>query len=117
MRVKRGVKARRRRKNILKQAKGYYQSRSKTFRIAKETVERGMAYAYAHRKLKKRDFRRLWITRINAAVREYGISYSRFINMLNKAEIIMDRKVLAHLAMEDPNAFKKVVETVQAAAK
>jgi len=117
MRVKRGVKARRRRKNILKQAKGNYQSRSKTYRIAKETVERGMAYAYAHRKLKKRDFRRLWITRINAAVREYGISYSRFINMLNKAEIMMDRKVLAHLAMEDPNAFKKVVETAQAVAK
>lgn len=117
MRVKRGVKARRRRKNILKQAKGNYQSRSKTFRIAKETVERGMAYAYAHRKLKKRDFRRLWITRINAAVREYGISYSRFINMLNKAEVVMDRKILAHLAMEDPGAFKKVVETVQAVAK
>ena len=117
MRVKRGVKARRRRKNILKQAKGNYQSRSKTYRIAKETVERGMAYAYADRKLKKRDFRRLWITRINAAVREYGISYSRFINMLNKAEIMMDRKVLAHLAMEDPNAFKKVVETAQAVAK
>ncbi len=117
MRVKRGVKARRRRKNILKQARGNYQSRSRTFRAAKETVERGMAYAYAHRKMKKREFRRLWIARINAAVREYGLSYSRFIHLLNKSGIEMDRKVLAHLAMEDPKAFKTIVETAQAAAQ
>ena len=115
MRVKRGFKARRRRKAIMKAARGNYMSRSKTYRVAKETVERGWAYAYAHRKLKKREFRKLWITRINAAVRERGLSYSVFINLLNKADIKIDRKVLAHLAVEDPKAFDKIVEEAKAA--
>lgn len=115
MRVKRGFKARRRRKKILKAAKGNYQSRSRTFRVAKETVERGWAYKYVHRKLKKREFRRLWITRINAAVRQHGLKYSSFINMLGKADIKLDRKMLAHIAMEDPKAFEKIVEVAKAA--
>jgi len=114
MRVKRGFKARRRRKKILEAAKGNYQSRSKTFRIAKETVERGWAYAYAHRKLKKREFRKLWITRINAAVRENGLTYSAFVNMLKKADIRLDRKILAHVAMEDPATFNAIVEEAKA---
>lgn len=115
MRVKRGFKAKRRRKEILKAAKGNYMSRSKTYRVAKETVERGWAYSYAHRKLKKRDFRKLWITRINAAVRERGLNYSTFIDMLNKAGIDIDRKVLAHLAVEDPKAFDRVIEEARVA--
>ncbi len=110
MRVKRGFKARRRRKKIMKAARGNYQSRSKTFRIAKETVERGWAYAYVHRKLKKREFRKLWIVRINAAVREHGLSYSKFINLLNKSEIKLDRRMLANIAITDVNAFAKIVE-------
>ncbi len=114
MRVKRGFKANRRRKTILNAAKGNYQSRSKTYRVAKETVERGWAFAFAHRKQKKREFRSLWITRINAAVREHGLSYSVFINKLAKANISLDRKVLAHLAMEEPAAFNKIVEEVMA---
>lgn len=114
MRVKRGFKAKRRRATIMKAAKGNYQSRSRTYRVAKETVERGWAYAFVHRKLKKRDFRKLWITRINAAVRERGLTYSTFINMLNKANIDIDRKVLAFLAVEDPRAFDKVIEEARA---
>ncbi|HPA56754.1 MAG TPA: 50S ribosomal protein L20 [bacterium] len=114
MRVKRGFKAKRRRATIMKAAKGNYQSRSKTYRVAKETVERGWSYAFAHRKLKKRDFRKLWITRINAAVRERGLTYSTFIDMLNKANIDIDRKVLAFLAVEDPGAFDKVIEEARA---
>ena len=110
MRVKRGFKARRRRKKILKAARGNYQSRSKTFRIAKETVERGWAYAYVHRKLKKREFRKLWIVRINAAVREHGLSYSKFINLLNKSDIKLDRRMLASIAITDVSAFAKIVE-------
>ena len=115
MRVKRGFKAKKRRKAILKAAKGNYMSRSRTFRVAKETVERGWAFSYAHRKLKKREFRKLWITRINAAVRERGLKYSTFIDMLNKAGINIDRKVLAHLAVEDPKAFDKVIEEARVA--
>lgn len=110
MRVKRGFKAKRRRATIMNAAKGNYQSRSRTYRVAKETVERGWVYAFAHRKLKKRDFRKLWITRINAAVRERGLTYSTFIDMLNKAKIDIDRKVLAFLAAEDPKAFDRVIE-------
>lgn len=110
MRVKRGFKAKRRRATIMKAAKGNYMSRSRTYRVAKETVEKGWVYAFAHRKLKKREFRKLWITRINAAVRERGLTYSTFIDMLNKAKIDIDRKVLAYLAMEDPKAFDKVIE-------
>lgn len=114
MRVKRGFKARRRRNKILKAARGNYQSRSRTFRVAKETVERGWVYQYVHRKLKKREFRRLWITRINAAARERGYSYSVLMNMLKKAEINIDRKTLAFIAMEDPKAFDKVIEEANA---
>ncbi|MGI6394085.1 MAG: 50S ribosomal protein L20 [bacterium] len=114
MRVKRGPSAKKRRAVIMKAAKGNYQSRSKTYRVAKETVERGWAFAFAHRKLKKREFRKLWITRINAAVRERGLSYSTFIDMLNKANINIDRKVLAFLAVEDPAAFDKVIEEAKA---
>jgi len=113
MRVARGFKARRRRKLILKAARGNYASRSRTFKIAKETVERGWAFAYAHRKLKKREFRKLWIIRINAAVRERGLTYSTFINKLNKANINLDRKMLAHIAMEDPKTFDRIVEEVR----
>ncbi len=113
MRVKRGFKARRRRKKILKAARGNFGSRSRTYRVAKETVERGWAYAYAHRKLKKRDFRKLWITRINAAVREMGLSYSAFMGKLSKSEIKLDRKMLAHIAAEDSKAFAKIVEEVK----
>lgn len=112
MRVKRGYTARRRRKKFLRNARGYYQSRSRSYKTARETVERAWAFATAHRKLKKRDFRKLWITRINAAVRENGMSYSEFINKLNKADVKLNRKMLAYLAMEDPAAFSHVVKTV-----
>lgn len=95
-------------------AKGNYMSRSRRYRVARETVERGWAYAFAHRKNKKRDFRRLWITRINAAVRERGLSYSKFMDMIHKANIDLDRKVLAYLAVEDPIAFDRIIEAAKA---
>ncbi len=95
-------------------AKGNYMSRSRRYRVARETVERGWAYAFAHRKNKKRDFRRLWITRINAAVRERGLSYSKFMDMIHKANIDLDRKVLAYLAVEDPMAFDRIIEAAKA---
>jgi large subunit ribosomal protein L20 len=109
-RVTKGVASRRRRKKILKAAKGYYGGRSKLYRTAKESVQRGLAYAYAHRRRKKRDFRRLWITRINAAARIYGLSYSLFINGLKKAGVVLDRKILADLAVKDEKAFAKLAE-------
>ncbi|MCK4426930.1 MAG: 50S ribosomal protein L20 [candidate division Zixibacteria bacterium] len=109
-RVTKGVASRRRRKKILKAAKGYYGGRSKLYRTAKESVQRGLAYAYAHRRRKKRDFRRLWITRINAAARIYGLSYSLFINGLKKAGVLLDRKNLADLAVKDEKAFAKLAE-------
>ena len=108
-RVKTGVVRRRRHKKILKLAKGFYSGRRKHFRKAKEQLERSLVYAYRDRKNKKRDFRKLWIIRINAACRLNGISYSRFINALNKANIQLDRKILADMAMNDPEAFKVVV--------
>jgi large subunit ribosomal protein L20 len=114
-RVKRGVASSRRRKRILKQAKGYSGARSKTFKVARESVEKAMLYAYRDRKQKKRQFKKLWIVRINAAAREHGLSYSRFMNGLKKAEIELDRKVLAQLALEDPAAFAQLVETAKAA--
>ncbi|MBO4441530.1 50S ribosomal protein L20 [bacterium] len=114
MRVKRGFKAKRRRATIMQAAKGNYMSRSRRYRVARETVERGWAYAFAHRKIKKRDFRRLWITRINAAVRERGLSYSKFMDMIHKANIDLDRKVLAYLAVEDPQAFDRIIEAAKA---
>jgi large subunit ribosomal protein L20 len=114
-RVKRGVASSRRRKRILKQAKGYSGARRKTFKVARESVEKALVYAYRDRKQRKRQFKKLWIVRINAAAREHGLSYSRFMNGLKKAEIELDRKVLAQLALEDPAAFAQLVETAKAA--
>ena len=114
-RVKTGVVRRRRHKKILKQAKGFYSGRRKHFRKAKEQLERSLVYAYRDRRTKKRDFRRLWIVRINAACRLNDISYSRFINALNKANIQLDRKILADMAMNDPEAFATVVKQAKAA--
>ncbi len=115
MRVKTGVVRRRRHKKLLKQARGFYSGRRKHFRKAKEQLERSLVYAYRDRRQKKRDFRRLWITRINAACRLNGLSYSKFINGLNKAGIELDRKILADMAMNDASAFTKVVEAAKAA--
>lgn len=114
-RVKTGVVRRRRHKKILKLAKGFYSGRRKHFRKAKEQLERSLVYAYRDRRQKKRDFRQLWITRINAACRLNDISYSRFINGLKKANIELDRKMLADLAMNDAPAFTKVVDAAKAA--
>ncbi len=97
-------------------AKGYVGGRRKLFRSAVETVERALVYAYRDRKVKKREFRKLWIVRINAAVREQGVSYSRFIDGLNKAKVALDRKVLAELAISDPSGFAKVVELAKQTA-
>jgi large subunit ribosomal protein L20 len=115
MRVKTGVVRRRRHKKILKQAKGFYAGRSRHFRKAKEQVEHSMVYAYRDRKQKKREFRKLWIIRINAACRMNDISYSRFINALNKAGIELDRKILADMAMNQPESFAKIVVQAKAA--
>jgi len=104
-RVKRGVQARRRHKKVLAQAKGYYNARRKVFRVAKQAVIKAQQYAYIGRKQKKRQFRSLWITRINAAARLNGLSYSRFINGLLKANISLDRKVLADIAVHDAAGF------------
>ncbi|MDG2473299.1 MAG: 50S ribosomal protein L20 [Pseudomonadales bacterium] len=114
-RVKRGVVARRRHKKILKQAKGYYGARSRVFRVAKQAVTKAAQYAYRDRRQRKRQFRALWITRINAASRANGLSYSRLIAGLKKAEVILDRRVLADLAVHDKAAFTKVVETAKLA--
>jgi large subunit ribosomal protein L20 len=104
-RVKRGVAARRRRKRILKSAKGYQGARSRLHGVAREAVERAWAYAYRDRKQRKRAFRQLWIARINAGAREHGLSYSRMINGLGKAGVEIDRKILAQLAIDDARAF------------
>ena len=114
-RVKRGVTARRRHKKILKLAKGYYNARRKVFRVANQAVIKAGQYAYIGRKQKKRNFRSLWITRINAAARSNGMSYSRFMNGLAKAGIEMNRKVLADMAIYDAAAFTKLVEAAKAA--
>jgi large subunit ribosomal protein L20 len=114
-RVKRGTKARKRHKKILKLAKGNVGGRRKLYRQARETVERGLVYAYRDRKVKKREFRALWIVRINAAVRTFDLSYSRFIEGLKKAGIEMDRKVLADLAARDASAFGAIAERAKAA--
>lgn len=114
-RVKRGVEARRRHKKILKQAKGYYGARSRIFRVAKQAVTKAGQYAYRDRKAKKRTFRSLWITRINAQARVEGISYSQLINGLGKAGIEIDRRVLADLAIHDKPAFAAVVDQAKAA--
>ena len=112
-RAKRGFKARRRHNRVLKLAKGYRGAHSKLFRSAVEAVQRGLCYAYRDRKQRKRAFRRLWIIRINAAVRPYGINYSSFINGLRKSNITLDRKVLADLAISDQAAFAQIVETAR----
>jgi large subunit ribosomal protein L20 len=114
-RVKTGVVRRRRHKKILKLAKGFYQGRRKHFRKAKEQVEHSLVYAYRDRKQKKREFRKLWIIRINAACRLNDISYSRFINGLKKAGIELDRKILADMAMNDAVAFSAVAAQAKAA--
>ncbi len=113
-RAKRGVKARRRRNKVLKLAKGYRGARSKLFRSATEAVDRALNYAFRDRKVRKRDFRALWIARINAAAREDGLSYSRLVHGLKKAEIGLDRKILAQLAVTDPAGFTAVVEKAKA---
>lgn len=107
------VASRARKKKILKQAKGYFGARSKVYTVAKNAVEKGMQYAYRDRKNKKRTFRSLWITRINAGVRQHGLSYSKFMNLLSQNNIELNRKVLADLAMHDPAAFKAIVDAVK----
>lgn len=107
------VASRRRRKKILKLARGYWGSRSKVYTVAKNTVEKGLQYAYRDRKTKKREFRALWIQRINAGARQYGISYSQLIGKLASKEIGLNRKVLADLAMNEPETFKKIVQSVK----
>lgn len=107
------VASRARRKRILKQAKGFYGKRKNVYTVAKNIVEKGMTYSYVGRKLKKREYRRLWIARINAAVRAEGITYSEFINKLKVKNLDLDRKVLADLAMNEPESFKKLVDSVK----
>jgi large subunit ribosomal protein L20 len=114
-RVKRGFKARHRRKKILKMAKGYVGSRHRCYKQAKETVEKGLSYAFRDRKVKKRLYRGLWIMRVNAACRQNDLSYSRFINGLKKAGIEIDRKMLANLAVTDPGAFSALAVKAKAA--
>ncbi len=107
------VASRARRKKILKQAKGFYGKRKNVYTVAKNVLEKGLGYKYVGRKLKKRDYRSMWIVRINAAVREEGLSYSQFINKLNVAGITLNRKVLADLAMNEPESFKALVAQVK----
>jgi large subunit ribosomal protein L20 len=114
-RVKRGFKARRRRNKVLKLAKGYRGARSKLFRSATEAVDRALNYAFRDRRVKKRDFRSLWIVRINAASRINGLSYSKFIFGLKKANVQIDRKVLADIAVTDPNGFAQIAALAMAA--
>jgi large subunit ribosomal protein L20 len=116
-RVKGGVTAHARHKKVLKKAKGYYGRRKNTFRAANAAVEKAALYAYRDRRAKKRTFRALWIQRINAAVREEGLTYSRFISGLTKAGIELDRKVMADIAMNQPEAFKGLITQAQAALK
>jgi large subunit ribosomal protein L20 len=113
-RVKRGVTAHAKHKKVLKKARGYYGRRKNTIRIAKQAVEKAMQYAYRDRKRKKRTFRALWIQRINAAVREHGLTYGRFMHGLTKAGIAVDRKTLADLAVKDAAALKALVQRVAA---
>ncbi len=114
-RVKRGVTTHRRHRKIISEAKGYYGRRKNTFRTANQAVEKAGQYAYRDRKVRKRNFRSLWIQRINAAAREHDLTYSRFMNGLGQAGIEIDRKVLADLAMREPEAFKALVDQARAA--
>ena len=107
------VASRARRTRILKQAKGFYGKRKNVYTVAKNVVEKGMTYMYVGRKLKKREYRRLWIARINAAVREEGLTYSQFINLLNKKGITLDRKIMADMAMNNPESFKGLIAQVK----
>ncbi|KWT64320.1 MULTISPECIES: 50S ribosomal protein L20 [Hyphomicrobium] len=116
-RVKRGVTAHAKHKKVLKAAKGYYGRRKNTIRVAKQAVEKALQYQYRDRKNRKRTFRALWIQRINAAVREHGMTYGRFIDGLNKAGIEIDRKVLADLAVKDAAAFKALADQAAAAVQ
>ena len=108
-RVKRGVNAKKKRRKIQKLSKGFFGTRSRCYRVATEAVERGLAFAYRDRKARKREFRRLWIVRINAAVRAHGLSYGTFMKGLKKADVALDRKVLAEMALKDPAAFAQIV--------
>ena len=112
-RSKNAVASRARRKRVLDQAKGFYGKRKNVYTVAKNVVEKGLTYSYVGRKLKKRDYRSLWIARINAAVREEGLTYSVFINKLSQKGITLDRKVLADLAMNEPASFKSLVASVK----
>ena len=114
-RVKRGTKRRAKRKKILEKASGYFLTKSKLYRSAKESVERGLKFAYSGRKQKKRQYRSLWIVRINAAANANDISYSRFISGLKKAGVELDRKILADIAVQDPGGFTKLAEQAKAA--
>ena len=114
-RVKRAVAAHKNRRTMLTRAKGYYGAKSRTYRAAKEQVQHSMQYAYRDRRNKKREIRRLWITRINAACRLNDMSYSQFMNGLKKAEITLDRKILSDMAINDPASFTKLVEASKAA--
>ena len=114
-RVKRSVHARKKRRKVLGQARGYWGLKHSSYRRAKEQVEHSLAYAYRDRKAKKREFRRLWILRINAAARQNGLSYNQFVAGLKKAEIELDRKVLADLAVEDPQAFGQIADKAKSA--
>ena len=111
-RVKAGFVTRRRHKKIIKRAKGYYGRRKNTFKVANQAVEKAGQYSYRDRKVKKRQFRSLWIQRINAAVRISGLSYSQFMDKLKKAKIELNRKVLADIAMNDPESFKQIVKSI-----
>ena len=114
-RAKNTVASRRRRKKILKSAKGYWGGKSRLLKTAKESVERAMLYSYRDRRVRKREFRKLWISRINAGVRPYGLNYSRFIHLLDENKIQLNRKILADLAVTDPDVFGKIVEGVNKA--
>ncbi|MEN2992902.1 MAG: 50S ribosomal protein L20 [Bacteroidia bacterium] len=116
MRARNRVASRERRRRILRQTKGYWGRKKNVFRHAHNQLQKGLTYAYAHRRRKKRDFRRLWITRINAAVRAHGLSYSQFIHKLKQAGIALNRKMLADLAVTQPEAFSAIVAQVQQAA-
>jgi len=112
-RAKGGFKTRRRRKKILDRAKGYYGAKSRLFRVATEAVDKALQYSYRDRKNKKREFRALWIIRINAAVRALGLTYGQFMSGVKKSGITLDRKALAHLAYHDPETFSRITETVK----
>ena len=114
-RVKRGTKRRQRRKKILERASGYFLTKSKLYRAAKESVERGLKFAYAGRRQKKRQYRSIWIVRIGAAAKQHGISYNRFISGLKKAGVELDRKILAEIAVNDPSGFSALAETAKKA--